>query len=70
MNVVVGVVTSLLALAALSVVVSQRANTQNVIGATGTALSGVIKAAVSPITGNSSNTFGNVGQTIQGLTGL
>ena len=43
-------------LAALAVLVSQKANTSGVISAGGNAFSRVIAAAVSPVTGNVSNT--------------
>lgn len=48
---VVTVATAIIGLAILAVLVSKNANTANVIGAAGRALSSNIGAAVSPITG-------------------
>ena len=48
-------------LAIVAVIVSQRAQTPTVISSAGTALSSVIAAAVSPVTGVSNNTFGSTG---------
>ena len=55
---VVSVFSGIVILAMVSVVLSKRADTSNVIGATGKALSSIIGAAVSPVTGSSSNQFG------------
>ena len=49
-----GIVVAIIGLAIVAVLVSQRANTAKVIGAAGSGLSGVISAAVSPVTGGSS----------------
>lgn len=46
-------------LAIVSVVLSQRAQTASVIGASGTALSNVIAAAVNPITMNNPTSLGS-----------
>lgn len=51
------VIVGVLGLAIVAVIVSQRANTAGVIGASGTGLANVIKAAVSPVTGGSSSGF-------------
>lgn len=48
-------------------VLSQKANTQNVLSSAGTALSSVITAATSPITGQSAN-VGNTLATTQPTT--
>ena len=45
------IVVAILGLAIVAVLVSKRANTANVIQATGSSLGGLIGAAVSPITG-------------------
>jgi hypothetical protein len=56
------IITSALALviglAIVAVIVSQKAQTPNVISAAGTALSTVIQSAVSPVTGTSPTTTG------------
>lgn len=51
-SIVVGVI----GLAIVAVLVSQRANTANVIGASSSGLAGVISAAVAPVSGASSAT--------------
>jgi hypothetical protein len=55
---IIAIVTGIIGLAIVAVVVSQNANTSSVIGASGSALSSVIGAAVSPVAGN--NTLGSV----------
>lgn len=52
----------------IAVIVSRQAQTPTVIDSGGNALARVIGAAVSPVTGNAGNTFGSVGQSIQGVT--
>ena len=54
----VGVVSGVIALAIVAVIVGQKARTTDVLQAGGTALSGIISAAVSPVTGGAGNTFG------------
>lgn len=56
----VAVVTGVIGLAIVAVLVSQNAQTSGVISSGGGALAGIISAAVSPVTGSSSNTFGSV----------
>lgn len=51
----ISIVTAIAGLAMIAVVVSQRAQTGAVIQASGTALSNVIAAAVSPLGGSSNN---------------
>lgn len=58
---VVSIIAGILGVTIIAVLVSQKANTQSVITATGGALSGIIGAAVSPVTGNTSNQFGSTG---------
>jgi hypothetical protein len=58
---VVSVIAGVIGLAMVAVLVSQKANTASVISGAGTALSQVIGAAVSPISGQSSNQFGSAG---------
>lgn len=48
---VVTIAVAVVGLATLAVLVSQRANTANIIGAAGRAFSGSIGVAVSPVTG-------------------
>ena len=52
------IVSGAIGLAIVSVVLAQRAQTPQVLGAAGGALSEVIAAAVAPITGASTNSFG------------
>ena len=52
------VVGGILTLAMVAVAVSKNAQTSSVIQGAGTALSSVIGAAVAPVTGSSTNTFG------------
>lgn len=49
---ITGIVVGVIALAMIAVLVSQRATTADVIGSSGSALTNVIAAAVSPVTGN------------------
>ena len=54
------IVVAFIGLTIVSVVLSQSANTSNVLTSFGTALSSIINAAVSPITGGSSGSaFGS-----------
>jgi len=46
---IVTVLTMVVGLAVIAVLVSQKANTANVITSGGTAFSGILKAAVSPV---------------------
>jgi membrane DNA delivery protein len=52
------VVGGVLTLAMVAVLVGQKAQTSTVIQGAGTALSSVIAAAVAPVSGSTSNTFG------------
>lgn len=54
----------LFTLAIIAVVFSQKANTSSVFTSAGTALSSVIGAAVSPITGNATNLGAQVTNTL------
>lgn len=66
---IVALVTGIIGLAMVAVIVSQKANTQNVLSSGGTALSSIIGAAVAPVSGGTtSNTFGSAGQTTGGVT--
>lgn len=51
----VGIAIALISLAAIAVVLSKKANTPSVLSSLGTSFSGVISAAVSPITSGSSS---------------
>jgi PRD1 phage membrane DNA delivery len=66
----VAVVGGIITLAIIAVVVSRQAQTPQVLQAGGSALAAVIGAAVQPVTGNSQNTFGGIGQNIGGIGGL
>lgn len=50
----VTVITAVIAVAIISVLVSNSANTSNVLTAGGTAFSNILKAALSPVTGSNS----------------
>lgn len=65
---IVTIIAGVIGLAIVAVIVSQRAQTPQVFQAGGTALSQIIGAAVSPVTG-STNTFGAAGQTVAGTSG-
>jgi hypothetical protein len=57
------VVGGIITLAMVAVVVSKNAQTSSVLTGAGTALSSVIGAAVAPVSGSSSNSFGTTTQT-------
>lgn len=57
---IVSVALAIIGVATLAVIFSKNANTSGVIGAGGDALAKDIGAAVSPITGGSSNSFGSL----------
>jgi PRD1 phage membrane DNA delivery len=57
----IAIVTGAIGLAIVAVLVSQRAQTPSVLSAAGDALSSVIGAAVSPVTGGSGSVFGSSG---------
>ena len=56
---VVVVIGGVITLAMVAVLVGQKAQTSSVIQGAGTALSSVIGAAVAPVTGSTTNTFGS-----------
>lgn len=58
---VVSVIAGVIGLAVVAVLVSQKAQTSSVLTGAGSALSSVINAAVSPVTGSSTNQFGSSG---------
>ena len=58
---VVSVIAGIIGLAVVAVIVSQRAQTSTVISSAGTALAGVISAAVGPVSNSTGNMFGNTG---------
>jgi PRD1 phage membrane DNA delivery len=68
-GVVMAVIGSFVGLAVVAVVVSKQAQAPAVIQAGGTALSGIIAAAVSPVAGNSGSTFGNAATSALGSLG-
>lgn len=55
----VAIVSGIIGLAIVAVLVSSNAQTGTVISQSGTALSNIIGAAVSPVTGNTSSMFGS-----------
>jgi hypothetical protein len=55
------VVASIITLAIIAVLVSKNAQTSQVLQAGGSALSGLINAAVSPVSGSNFGTAGNTG---------
>lgn len=64
---IVTIIAGVIGLAIVAVIVSKNAQTPTVLTSGGTALSSIIGAAVSPVTG--SNNFGAAGQTVQGTSG-
>jgi len=54
----VTVATAIVGVAIIAVLVSQKANTSQVIGAGGTAFTNALEAAVSPVTGTSPSNMG------------
>lgn len=64
---IVTIATAIVGIAILAVLVSQRSNTANVIGAAGNAFSRSIGAAVSPVTGGGG--FSPMPNTMFGMTG-
>jgi hypothetical protein len=54
----VAIVMGVIGLAIVAVLVSQKASTSSVIQAGGSALSGIIGAAVGPVSGSGQNQFG------------
>lgn len=56
---IVSVIAGVIGLAMVAVLVSQKAQTSTVLQGAGTALSSVISAAVSPISGSSTNSYGS-----------
>lgn len=66
---IIAIVTAIVGLAMVAVIVSQKAQTPNVIKASGSALSSVIAAAVSPVVGNNNaSNFGAGSPSIGGLS--
>jgi hypothetical protein len=63
---VVSVIASIIGLAIVAVLVSQKAQTSQVLQGAGSALSKVIAAAVGPVTGSSGNSFGAPGNNAAG----
>lgn len=63
----VTIIAGVIGLAIVAVIVSKNAQTPTVLTSGGTALSSIIGAAVSPVSGG--NTFGAAGQTVAGTSG-
>lgn len=55
---IVTVLTAIIGVAIIAVLVSQKANTSNVITSAGNAFTGALNAAVSPVTGGGSGVLG------------
>jgi hypothetical protein len=68
LNAILAVVSGIIGLAIVSVIFSKRAQTGEVITATGSALAGVIQAATNPYTGQP-NAFSNAGGLASGTFG-
>lgn len=62
----VTVIGGVIGLAVIAVLVGQKAQTSTVLTSAGTALSSVIGAAVSPVTGSTSSMFGSSSNNIGG----
>ena len=58
---VLSVIAGVIGLAVVAVIVSQRAQTPQVLSSAGNALSAVISAAVGPVSGGATNQFGSIG---------
>jgi hypothetical protein len=67
---IVTIVTALIAVAIISVLVSKKSQTGNVLAAAGGAFSNAISAAVSPVTGNSVAPNVNAGSSSGGLSSI
>jgi PRD1 phage membrane DNA delivery len=65
---VLSVVGAVIGLAIVAVLVSQKAQTSQVLQGAGSALSGVIAAAVGPVTGSGTNSFGSPGSNPAGAS--
>lgn len=65
---IITIIGGVITLAIIAVVVSQKAQTPQVLQSSGGALASIIGAAVQPVTGATSNTFGSVGQNVAGTT--
>jgi purine-cytosine permease-like protein len=65
----ISIVGAVIGLAVVAVLVSQKAQTSQVFQGAGTALSAVIGAAVSPVSGNTNNMIGSSGSGIGGAAG-
>lgn len=63
------VISGVIGLAIVAVIVAQKAQTSTVLQGAGTALSSIINAAVSPVSGGSGNQFGSTGSGIGGTVG-
>jgi hypothetical protein len=62
----IAVVSGIIGLAIIAVLVAQKAQTSTVVQGVGTALSSIIGAAVSPVTGGGGNQFGSAGSAFPG----
>jgi hypothetical protein len=60
---IITVIAGIVGLAIVAVLVSKKAQTSTVIQGAGTALAGIINAAVQPVTSGGSNQFGSSGST-------
>lgn len=65
---IVTIVSGIVGLAIVAVLVSQKAQTSTVVSSAGSALSGIIGAAVSPVVGSTTQSFGSNSLVIGGTT--
>lgn len=63
----VTIITGVIALAMVAVLVSQKANTANVLQGASNLASSIIGAAVSPVSGSQANNFGSIGLNMAGI---
>ena len=65
---IVAIIAGVLTLAMVAVILSKQAQTSTVLTGGGQALASIIGAAVQPVTGATSNTFGAPGQNVPGTS--
>lgn len=63
---IIAILTSIIGVSIIAVLVSNQANTSNVLTAAGTAFSNILKTAVSPVTGGSSSLGSSLGSGLFG----
>lgn len=65
----IGIVTGVVGITILAVIVSNQSNTSGVLTAAGNAFSGILKAAVAPVSGNSGGLGSSIGGGLLGNLG-